>query len=110
MQKKTPPPSPTDLLKETTPPETANSAPETGGAPEEPFEETLAKLEKLVARMEDEQLGLEESLRLFKEGMDLVKRGTKRLNEVERKVEILLKDADGNAVVKPFDPEAEEEG
>lgn len=76
---------------------------------EEPFEVTLEKLESIVTRMEDEEMGLEESLKLFKTGVSLVKKGSSRLNEVEKKVEVLLKDAGGEVTAEPYDWEDDKE-
>jgi exodeoxyribonuclease VII small subunit len=57
---------------------------------EERFEDQLAKLEEVVARLEDESVGLEEALGLFENGMALARRCRQRLEEVERRVTQLL--------------------
>jgi exodeoxyribonuclease VII small subunit len=54
------------------------------------FEDQLAKLEEIVARLEDESVGLEEALGLFENGMDLARRCRARLEEVEQRVSQLL--------------------
>ena len=56
-----------------------------------PFEEALARLEKLVAEMESGKLGLDDTMQRFAEGMTLAESCTRKLNEAEKKVEILLK-------------------
>ena len=60
-------------------------------APEEQrFEDQLGRLEEIVARLEDEGVGLEESLDLFEQGMTLVKSCRERLEQVEQRVAKLL--------------------
>jgi len=54
------------------------------------FEDQLAQLESVVARLEDESVGLEEALGLFENGMDLAKKCRARLEEVELRVSQLL--------------------
>lgn len=61
---------------------------------EERFEDQLAKLEEVVARLEDESVGLEEALGLFENGMALARRCRERLEEVERRVTQLLEAED----------------
>ena len=56
----------------------------------ERFEDQLAQLESLVARLEDESVGLEEALGLFENGMDLARSCRERLEEVEQRVTQLL--------------------
>jgi len=56
----------------------------------ERFEEQLAQLEEIVARLEDESVGLEEALELFEKGMALSRACRSRLEEVEQRVEQLL--------------------
>jgi exodeoxyribonuclease VII small subunit len=57
------------------------------------FEESLSKLETIVEKMESGDLKLEDSLKLFEEGMKLTKDCNLRLNEIEKKVKQLLKNA-----------------
>ncbi len=72
--------------------------------PKEKFEEALRKLEKIVSRLEEGNISLEESLKLFEEGIRLSRFCNQRLEEAERRVEILLKGNDGGIRPKPFDP------
>lgn len=53
------------------------------------FEAGVKRLETLVQQMESGELSLEKSMRAFEEGMNLVKKCQKQLNEVEKKIEIL---------------------
>jgi len=76
---------------------------------EQKFEEALQKLEAIVKRLEDGNLSLEESLKAFEEGIRLSRFCSKKLDEAEKKVEILLRDNSGRLVAKPFAPEEEGE-
>ena len=67
------------------------------------FEEALKRLEGIVAYLEEGEKTLEESLRLFEEGMKLAKLCSKRLEEAERKVEILKRQENGKLKAEPFD-------
>jgi exodeoxyribonuclease VII small subunit len=73
------------------------------------FEEALARLEEIVKKMEDGDLTLEESLDAFEAGIKLSRFCTKKLDEAERRVEILLKDEDEKVEIKPFAGDTENE-
>jgi len=62
------------------------------------FEDQLAQLESVVARLEDESVGLEEALGLFENGMDLAKKCRERLEEVELRVSQLLEGDEPDAM------------
>ncbi len=86
----------------------ANSPPDTG---EPRFDELLSRLRVLVERLESGNLPLEESLRFFEEGMDLCRQGAALLDKAEKRVEVLLANADGTATREPLDqPERGEDG
>jgi len=68
------------------------------------FEASLRRLEEIVAALEEGDRPLEESLRLFEEGIALTRRCAARLDEAERRIEILGRGADGTAELLPFDP------
>jgi exodeoxyribonuclease VII small subunit len=72
---------------------------------EERFEDQLQKLEEIVARLEDEGVGLEESLDLFEAGMKLVKSCRARLEQVEQRVARLLETEEGGPVVQDLEVE-----
>ena len=55
-----------------------------------PFEESLEKLSRLVEKMESGDLSLEESLKIFEEGIKLSKDCQNALSEAEKKVQALL--------------------
>jgi exodeoxyribonuclease VII small subunit len=79
------------------------------GAPQtETFESQLAALEKIVRELERGDLPLEESLRLFEQGVRLSRECQERLNQAERRVEILLRDAEGRPILAAFDEDEEE--
>lgn len=71
------------------------------------FEKSLERLEKLVGEMESGELSLEEMLKHFEEGSKLVDLCTGKLNEVEQKIEKLVK-TDGELKEVPFDTEEAE--
>ena len=64
------------------------------------FEDQLAKLEEIVARLEDESVGLEEALDLFEGGMNLARSCKTRLEEVEQRVTQLLENEDNEEEVE----------
>lgn len=64
------------------------------------FETSLADLEKIVRRLEDGDLSLEESLKLFEDGVKLSRECQERLNRAERRIEVLIRDEDGNPTLE----------
>ena len=70
----------------------------------ERFEDALGKLEKVVSRLEGGDIPLEESLKLFEEGIRLSRFCNLKLDEAEKRVEILLKDKNGVLKAEAFDP------
>ncbi len=74
---------------------------------EKKFEAALARLEEIVKELEKGDLPLEQSLRLFEEGVKLSRICNKQLEDAERKVEILLKDRAGTMTAQPFEEEEE---
>ena len=69
------------------------------------FENSLSELEQLVERMEQGNLPLEESLRLFERGILLTRTCQKALKDAEQKVQILLEE-NGEPTLKPFTDES----
>ena len=67
------------------------------------FESSLKELERIVEQLEAGDLPLERSLELFEQGVQLSRDCQKRLDEAERKVEILIKGSDGRYAPTPFD-------
>jgi len=66
------------------------------------FEKSLKRLEEIVAKLEEGELTLEESLKLFEEGTRLSKACGQQLNQAQRKVEMLIKDENGEMQEVPF--------
>ena len=56
------------------------------------FEESLKKLEKIVEKLEDGNVNLDDSIKSFEEGVALVKECQKQLSEAEIKIQTLLED------------------
>ena len=69
------------------------------------FEKSFQQLEKIVQRLESEELPLDESLKLFEEGIRLSRFCNQKLEEVEKKIELILADAKGQPRVEPFEEE-----
>lgn len=72
----------------------------------ETFEEALTQLEEVVARLEDDSVGLEEAIKLFERGVKLARRCRTQLEGVEKRVEQLLAEAAEGAEpdTAPFTP------
>ncbi|UTA47512.1 exodeoxyribonuclease VII small subunit [Simiduia sp. 21SJ11W-1] len=66
------------------------------------FEQSLAALEALVARMEEGDLSLEESLKAFEEGVQLTRECQARLQAAEQRVNLLL-EKNGELSLEPLD-------
>jgi exodeoxyribonuclease VII small subunit len=77
--------------------------------PQQSFEEALQRLEAVLDSLEHGEMNLEEAVKAFEEGVKLVRFCHGKLDEVERRVELLLKDEAGRFITKPF-PEEEGEG
>jgi exodeoxyribonuclease VII small subunit len=71
------------------------------------FEQALERLEGIVHLLEEGQIGLDEALGRYEEGVKLLRRAFDLLQQAERRIELLSGvDADGNPVCQPFDHEA----
>ncbi len=73
----------------------------------EKFETSLKKLEEAVNRLESGELTLDESLKLFEEGIKHAAICSRKLSEAEQRVELLLKQRDGSFVRENFIAEDE---
>lgn len=67
------------------------------------FEKSLERLETIVEEMESGELSLEQMIKHFEEGSKLVTLCSGKLNEVEQKIEKLVK-KDGEMTTEPFEP------
>ena len=72
------------------------------------FEASLAELEKIVDQLENGDLPLEESLKLFETGVKLSRVCRDRLSEAERRIEVLMKDGNGNLSLTDLPPDSRE--
>ena len=76
-----------------------------GNAPT--FEQALERLEQIVHQLEEGQVGLEESLARYEEGVKLLKRCYAILQQAEKRIELLTDvDEEGNPITEPFDATA----
>lgn len=73
------------------------------------FEDAMKRLEEIVEDLEGGELPLENSLKVFEEGMKLLTFCSDKLDEVEKRVDLLVKESDGRYVKKPFDTDEQEE-
>lgn len=75
----------------------------------EKFEDAMKKLEGIIEKMEKGDIPLNDSLKLFEEGVRLTRFCSQELRKAEKKVELLTKDAKGRLVAVPFEEETEGE-
>jgi len=69
------------------------------------LEEALERLEEIVSQMDSESIDLDESIELFREGMELTKFCRQQISSAEQKVQEVLEDADGSLTLEEFDRE-----
>ena len=67
------------------------------------FEEALERLETIASSLEDGDLTLEQSLTLFEEGVRLTRLCALRLDEAQKRIELLTRSEDGTLQTTPFD-------
>ncbi len=70
---------------------------------ERTFEESLNELERIVKQLENGDLPLEDSLKLFEEGVKLSRSCRERLTVAERRIEVLMKDGNGDLRIDNLD-------
>lgn len=90
------------MTKKTVEPNASGEAPS--------FETMMDRLQGLVGRLEEGNLTLEDSIRSFEEGMDLVRRCTEVLNQAEERIRKLTRDARGAAQETPLQGVEDEAG
>ena len=73
------------------------------------FEKALSRLENIVGELEKGELALEKALKVFEEGIKISRFCSTKLDEAERKVEILLKDEQGQLAEEPFQTEEDQD-
>ena len=69
---------------------------------EKKFEEELKELEEVVARIDSGELSLEDAIGAFERGVGLVKSLNQKLDEVEKKVELLVRNSQGQLATTPL--------
>ncbi len=74
------------------------------------FDQGMAELEGIVARLESGELPLEDALAAFEAGIGLVRTLNQRLSEAEARVEVLTRDAEGTLRLQPFNSGQETKG
>ncbi|MBI4446352.1 MAG: exodeoxyribonuclease VII small subunit [Acidobacteria bacterium] len=72
------------------------------------FEKALARLEMIVAELEKGELALEQALQLYEEGIKISRFCSSKLDEAERRVQILQKNEQGGLTEQPFQLSPEE--
>jgi exodeoxyribonuclease VII small subunit len=88
-----------------TPPAEGAARIDRGGAAEA-YDAVVARLERVVGELESGSLSLEASIEKFAEGVKLAQEATRKLDEAERRIEMLVRNADGSQEEAPFDPDA----
>ena len=76
-----------------------------GDAPGEAYDALVARLEKVVAELEAGNLSLESSIEKFAEGVHLAREASRKLDEAEKRVEVLTRSEEGEPRASPLDPE-----
>ena len=71
----------------------------------EPYDQLVERLEKLVVELEEGKLTLEKSLETFAEGVKLAREAGRKLDDAERRVELLLRAEDGTVAARPLGAE-----
>jgi exodeoxyribonuclease VII small subunit len=74
------------------------------------FEKALERLEKIVGELEDPERGLEASLELFEEGVALSRFCRGKLEEIQKRVDVVLRETPEGLATEPLDEPEEDEG
>jgi len=69
------------------------------------FEKAMGELKEIITKLESGELPLEESIKLFEKGTKLIAYSHKKLNEIQKKVQILVKDKSGEISFEDFETE-----
>lgn len=75
-----------------------------------PVEKCFEELESIVAGLESSETSLEDSLRLFERGMKLSARCSAELNRVERRIQMIIENTQGEVQVRDFKADEDERG
>lgn len=71
------------------------------------FEKALGRLEEIVEELEKGEIELEKSLEIFEEGIKMTRLCSKKLEEAEKKIELLTKGQKGEFKTQPFENKEE---
>lgn len=71
------------------------------------YEKAMDELRDIIDKLESGNLPLEDSIKLFQKGTKLIAYSHKKLNEIEKKVEILIQDSEKELKLEEFEPEDE---
>ncbi len=74
-------------------------------ASKQSFEKAMEQLEKIVKDLEDGDLPLEKAMKKFEQGIKLTRFCSKKLDDTERKINLLIQDHEGNIDEVPFETE-----
>ncbi|MFL5465595.1 MAG: exodeoxyribonuclease VII small subunit [Gemmatimonadaceae bacterium] len=67
------------------------------------FEKSLRRLDEIMASLESEQIGLDASLKLFEEGIELLRAASAELDRADTKVQVLIEKSDGRFELRETD-------
>ena len=67
------------------------------------YEKSLRRLDEIMASLENEQIGLDESLKLFEEGVELLRSASAELDKAETKVQMLVEKSGGGFELREMD-------
>lgn len=73
---------------------------------EESYDAIVGRLERVVGELESGQLSLEQSIEKFAEGVRLARDASRKLDEAERRVELLVRGPGGEDEAVPFEPDS----
>lgn len=76
----------------------------------ETYDAIVVRLERVVGELESGQLSLEQSIEKFAEGVRLARDASRKLDDAERRVELLVRSVDGSDEAVPFAPESAGKG
>ena len=68
------------------------------------FEKALKRLEEIVEELENSDLDIDRSLKIFEEGVKLSRLCAKKMDEAEKKIELLIKGEKGEFITELFTP------
>lgn len=81
------------------------TSPPQGGAVELGLEARLDRLDAIVRRLERDDIELDEAMSLFEEGIEHLRHAQRVLQDSELRIQRLLQDAQGGALLEPLDPD-----